>query len=103
MANPIAFRPTQVTIWTTITYLALLIPLIIINETVPPPPSTPVPYPGLNLTEAWHDLASLTQGYHPYNSHKNDDVRTWLLLRIQDILTDNGVDWTTETTTSEPP
>lgn len=102
MANPLAFRPIQVTIWTSIVYLALLIPLIIINETVPPPPST-VPYSGVNLTEAWQDLAILTQGYHPYNSHKNDEVRNWLLLRIEQILEDNGADWTTETTTSKPP
>lgn len=103
MANPLAFRPIQVTIWTSIIYLALLIPLIIINETVPPPPSTSVPYAGINLTEAWQDLATLTEGYHPYNSHKNDEVRNWLLLRIEQILKENGADWTTETTTSKPP
>lgn len=95
--NPFAFRPAQVTIWTTIVYLALLIPLIIVNETVPSPPQSPTPYAGVNLTEAWLDLATLTQGYHPYNSHKNDDVRNWLLLRIQEILEDNDADWATET------
>lgn len=103
MKNPFAFRPAQVTIWTTLIYLALLIPLIILNETVPSPPSTSTPYTGVNLTEAWLDLATLTQGYHPYNSHKNDEVRNWLLLRIQEILEENGADWTTETSTGEPP
>lgn len=103
MANPLAFRPIQVTIWTSIIYLALLVPLIILNETVPQPPSDPVPYKGINLTEAWLDLASLTQGYHPYNSHKNDEVRNWLLLRIQQILEENGADWNTETSTSKEP
>lgn len=103
MLNPFAFRPAQVTIWTTIVYLALLIPLIIINETVPPPPSTPTPRPGINLTEAWVDLAALTQGYHPYNSHKNDEVRDWLLLRIQQILDENEADWGWETSTSKQP
>lgn len=103
MANPLAFRPTQVTIWTSIIYLALLIPLIVLNETVPSPPSSPAPYPGINLTEAWLDLATLTQGYHPYNSHKNDEVRNWLLLRIEQILEENGADWATETSTSKHP
>lgn len=103
MANPLAFRPVQATVWTSIVYLALLIPLVIINETVPPPPASPVPYPGINLTEAWYDLATLTQGYHPYNSHKNDEIRDWLLLRIQQILEENGADWATETATSKPP
>lgn len=103
MINPFAFRPAQVTIWTTIVYLALLIPLIIINETVPPPPSSPTPRPGINLTEAWVDLAALTQGHHPYNSHKNDEVRDWLLLRIQQILDENEADWGWETSISKQP
>lgn len=98
--NPFAFRPAQVTIWTTIVYLVLLIPLIVLNETVPSPPTTPTPYAGVNLTEAWLDLAALTQGHHPYNSHKNDEVRDWLLLRIQQILEENGADWATETSFS---
>lgn len=98
--NPFAFRPAQVTIWTTIVYLALLIPLLILNEEVPAPPANPVPYSGVNMTEAWLDLATLTQGYHPYNSHKNDEVRNWLLLRIQQILEANRADWTTESSVS---
>ncbi|PSS00741.1 hypothetical protein BD289DRAFT_382440 [Coniella lustricola] len=99
--NPFAFRPFQVTIWTTIIYLALLIPLVIINENVPSPPAGSADYAGVNLTEAWLDLATLTQGYHPYNSHNNDDVRSWLLLRIEDILERNGADWGSETTLGE--
>lgn len=95
--NPFAFKAYQVTIWTTIIYLALLIPLVIVNETVPTPPSGATGYAGVNLTEAWLDLAALTQGYHPYNSHKNDEVRTWLLLRIEEILGQNGADWNSET------
>ncbi|KAF3770932.1 hypothetical protein M406DRAFT_285744 [Cryphonectria parasitica EP155] len=91
--NPFAFRPFQVTIFTTIVYLALLISLVIVNEAVPSPPSSSTPYTGINLTEAWLDLSTLTQGYHPYNSHKNDEVRTWLLLRIQQILEENEADW----------
>lgn len=101
--NPFAFRPAQVTIWTTLIYLALLIPLIIVNETVPAPPSSPTPYQGVNLTEAWFDLAALTQGHHPYNSHKNDEVRDWILLRIQQILEENGADWTSETSIGTKP
>lgn len=101
--NPFAFRPYPVTIWTTVVYLALLVPLIILNETVPAPPSSPTPYAGINLTEAWLDLATLSQGHHPYNSHKNDEVRDWLLLRIQQILDENRADWLTETTVGGQP
>jgi len=95
MLNPVSFRPGPVVFWTTVVYLALSIPLVIINESVPPPPSD-IPTAGLNLTEAWLDLATLAQAYHPYNSKKNEEVRDWLLLRIQETLDQNGVSWTTE-------
>lgn len=96
MINPFSFRPGPVTFWTTITYLALLIPIIVINENTPPAPSDGSPVKGLNLTEAWLDLSTLTKGYHPYNSHYNDDLRGYLLQRIQSILDLNGVAWTTD-------
>lgn len=93
MINPFSFRSGPVTFWTTITYLALLIPIIIINEETPPAPSQESPIPGTNLTQAWLDLATLTRAYHPYNSHYNDDLRTFLLERIHSILTENDVSW----------
>lgn len=100
--NPFAFRPLQVSFWTTVIYLALVIPLLVINESVPPAPADSTPLDGLNITEAWLDLVTLTNGYHPYNSHKNDEVRNWLLLRIQDILDQNNASWNTESSVSTP-
>ncbi|KAH6657331.1 hypothetical protein BKA67DRAFT_655605 [Truncatella angustata] len=88
--NPIAFRPGPVTFWTTLAYLALLIPLVLIHETVPPAPSPDRIEAGLNLTEAWADLATLARAYHPYNSRENDLVRAWLLRRVHEIKTENG-------------
>ncbi|ORY71395.1 uncharacterized protein BCR38DRAFT_479891 [Pseudomassariella vexata] len=90
--NPVAFKPFSVTFWTTVIYLALLIPLIIVHETVPSPPHSPTLYSGINLTDAWSDLATLTRAYHPYNSRNNDDVRNWLLFRIGEIVKRNEVD-----------
>ncbi|KAL1878061.1 hypothetical protein VTK73DRAFT_8196 [Phialemonium thermophilum] len=95
MLNPFSFRTAQVTFWTTSVYLSLLIPLILLNESVPPAPEYPAAA-GVNLTEAWLDLATLTSAYHPYNSRRNGEVRDWLLFRIQDILRNNGVSWSTE-------
>lgn len=92
--NPFAFRPGPVAFWTTAVYLALLIPLIVINERVPPAPALTLDR-GLNLTEAWLDLSGLARSYHPYNSHENDAVRNWLLLRLSQILDDNGASWRT--------
>lgn len=93
--NPLAFRRGPVTFWTTLIYLAVLIPTIVVNESVPPPPRDS-PFSGVNLTEAWLDLTTLTRAYHPFNSHANDEVRNWLLLRIQQILDGNGASWSTE-------
>ncbi|KAJ5746358.1 hypothetical protein N7520_011540 [Penicillium odoratum] len=81
--NPLAFTPGPVTIILTVVYLALLIPVIVIHENVPAAPRTSPK--GLDLTEAWSDLQTLTGGFHPYNSHRNDIVRSWLLERIDGI------------------
>lgn len=84
---------TAVMLVTVLTYLALTIPILIIQETVPHAPDDPIKYNGLNMTEAWLDLAELTNGYHPYNSRRNDDIHDWLLRRIEGILGDNGIEW----------
>ncbi|KAJ5945538.1 Peptidase M28 [Penicillium verhagenii] len=81
--NPLAFTPWPVTIIVTVVYLALLIPVIVLHENVPSAPRTSPN--GLNLTEAWSDLQTLTGGFHPYNTHRNDEVRSWLLERIDAI------------------
>ncbi len=95
--NPFAFRPAQVTFWTTAVYLALLVPLVYIHETVPPAPDDDSPRlpSGVSLSEAWLDLANVSQAFHPANSRANDAVRNWLLLRTQEILDQNGVSWAT--------
>ncbi|PLN80791.1 hypothetical protein BDW42DRAFT_185810 [Aspergillus taichungensis] len=85
-ANPLAFTPWPVTLITTLVYLALLIPVLVIHNVVPPPPR-PSPK-GLDIAEAWADLQYLTNGFHPYNSHRNDEVRDYLLQRIREIIDD---------------
>ncbi|KAL8365237.1 hypothetical protein RB595_004169 [Gaeumannomyces hyphopodioides] len=91
MANPFAFRPAQVTFWTTVVYLALLIPLVLINEGVPPvnPDGSLFLDRGLNITEAWADLQEITRYFHHQNSRKNDDVRDYLLRRMEQIVHEN--------------
>jgi len=90
LRNPFSF-PMSVTVAVIAVYLAVFIPLLIVHETVPSAPSNPTMYRGLNLTEAWLDLDELSNGYHPFNSKRNDAVRNWLLLRIEEILGTNGV------------
>ncbi|KAK3493968.1 putative zinc metalloprotease NCU04133 [Neurospora crassa] len=93
MINPISFRPGPVTFWTTLIYLALLIPIVIINEKTPAAPKTAEPFKGVNLTEAWLDLTTITRAYHPYNSKFNEEVRRYLLEKVETILEENGASW----------
>ncbi|KAK1838332.1 peptidase family m28 family [Colletotrichum chrysophilum] len=90
--NPFGFTKGPVTFWLIVVYAAFLIPLVWIHETVP----NFKPTDGLNVTEAWHDLTTITRQYHPYNSRANDEVGNFLLKRIEEILNRNGVEWTKE-------
>ncbi|KAB8236400.1 uncharacterized protein BDW43DRAFT_298469 [Aspergillus alliaceus] len=83
-ANPLAFTRWPVTLITAIVYLALVIPLLVVHHVVPSAPSSAPK--GLNISEAWADLQVLTNGFHPYNSHRNDVIHSWLLRRINEIL-----------------
>jgi membrane protease PFF1-like protein/peptidase M28-like protein len=86
--NPIGFTPLPVATIIVLVYGAILSILITFHNVIPKAPSN-LRITGINLTEAWHDLQILTNGYHPYNSHRNDEVRTWLLSRIKAILHKN--------------
>ncbi|MCJ1365112.1 hypothetical protein MMC16_004232 [Acarospora aff. strigata] len=87
--KPIGFTPLPVTIITSLVYAALLVALLVTHLMVPPAPSKPVE--GIDLTEAWRDLQDLSNGFHPYNSRRNDYVRDWLLRRIEAILDGNKI------------
>lgn len=92
--NPFAFTPKKVAFVIAVIYLAVSIPLVIVHEIVPKAPTnlaSSSSYHDLNTTEAWLDLDELTNGYHPYNSHRSDEVHDWLLRRIESILEVNKV------------
>ena len=91
--NPIAFTPLPVTIITSVIYAVLLTTLLVLHLVVPSAPRDPVPVPGINITEAWLDLKVLTNGFHPYNSRRNDIVRDWLLQRLESILGENNASY----------
>lgn len=86
--NPVAFTSLPVTIITSLVYFALIVSLLVIHHTVPEAPRN---LAGTNLTEAWLDLQTLSNGFHPFNSRRNDYIRDWLLRRITEIVTENGV------------
>ncbi|KND92311.1 Vacuolar membrane protease [Tolypocladium ophioglossoides CBS 100239] len=89
-----AFRPGPVTFWTTFLYLVITLPVIYVQEIVPPAPKD-LPG-GLNLTEAWQDLQNITSAYHPFNSRENDRVRQFFINRSKEVLNRNGIDYTVE-------
>ena len=86
--NPFAFTPLPVTIITSLVYVALIVSLLVVHHTVPEAPGK---LAGTNLTEAWSDLQTLSNGFHPFNSRRNDYIRDWLLRRITAIAEQNGV------------
>ena len=88
LRNPIAFRPLPVTLLTCLVYIGIIVALLVVHHVVP---EAPKELSGTNLTEAWLDLQTLSNGFHPYNSRRNDIVRTWLLTRIGIILKANGI------------
>ncbi len=88
LRNPISFTPLPVTIITSLVYIALIVSLLVVHLVVPEAPKT---LSGTNLKEAWLDLQILSNGFHPYNSHRNDYIRDWLLRRIETILQENGI------------
>ena len=91
--NPIAFVPAQVTVISSIVYIALFTILIWVHNTVPGAPSNPTPVEGVNLTQAWLDLEFVSNGYHPIDSSKNEAVRGYLVKKVEEILGRNGVDF----------
>ncbi|KAF2160439.1 hypothetical protein M409DRAFT_70407 [Zasmidium cellare ATCC 36951] len=91
--NPFLFFPAQVTILTSIVYIVLFAVVIWVAETVPAAPSNKTPVAGVNLTEAWLDLENITNGlYHPWGSRANEQVREYLLKKIEEIGERNEVE-----------
>ncbi len=87
--NPLSFTPRPVIFFTTVTYVVLFAVLLVQHLTLPDYPTNPPK--GINLTDAWNDLAHITRQFHPYNSRSNDHVRSYLRSRIQDILTSRHI------------
>ncbi|KAF2818515.1 hypothetical protein CC86DRAFT_375734 [Ophiobolus disseminans] len=82
--NPFSFTPGPVIFFTSAVYVALFAALLTVHLRVPDyPSSTPN---GINLTQTWGDLESITRRFHPYNSRANDDVRGYLLSRVEHVI-----------------
>ncbi|KAG8980896.1 hypothetical protein FRB90_007418, partial [Tulasnella sp. 427] len=85
-----SFSTRPVTVLTLATYAAILIASIWIHEGALHAPTKPSKQLGLDLDIAWNDLQHITAFPHPYNSHQNDIVRSYILERVQAIGKQRG-------------
>ncbi|KAG8534054.1 uncharacterized protein KY384_000897 [Bacidia gigantensis] len=86
LKNPLSFTPVPVTIVTAAVYIILIVALLIDHHTLPRSESID----GIDLDVAWRDLQTITTGFHPFNSHQNDEIRGWLLARLESIVQTNA-------------
>lgn len=88
----LGFRPIPVTILTVVTYITLFSALLWVDRRPPQVACrSELDHWGVSVDEAWRDLQVITREFHPYNGRQNDDVRQFLLDRIREILSNNGV------------
>ncbi|KAK0465552.1 putative zinc metalloprotease [Desarmillaria tabescens] len=76
-----AFRSLPTTVLTSLIYLAILISVLVTDDL----PAVPKNRKGLDLDQAYSDLHKIAERPHPYNSHANDAVRSFILGRVHDI------------------
>ncbi|KAF8161606.1 hypothetical protein B0H34DRAFT_796365 [Crassisporium funariophilum] len=80
-ASVLGFRAIPTTLLALLTYLSVFVALIVTNKL----PNAPKNQRGLDLKQAYDDLRHITAHPHPYNSHANDAVRSYLLSRLQPL------------------
>ncbi|KIY73480.1 hypothetical protein CYLTODRAFT_434156 [Cylindrobasidium torrendii FP15055 ss-10] len=81
VAKILGFRAAPTTILILIIHLAVAISVLVTDQL----PNVPRDQRGLNLDEAYADLHEIAARPHPYNSHANDLVHSFLLDRVRAI------------------
>ncbi|KAF7295517.1 Peptide hydrolase [Mycena indigotica] len=81
IARVLAFRTLPTTVLTITLYAALFLAILYTDEV----PAVPKDQRGLNLTEAYADLHHITAHPHPFLSHANDQVHSFVLERVTNI------------------
>ncbi|CAA7263054.1 unnamed protein product [Cyclocybe aegerita] len=85
-------------------YIAVFI-RVLLNDYLP---DVPQDQGGLNVDQAWSDLHKISTRPHPYNSHENDAVRSYILSRLNDVAANSAHvhvidDLTTNVSFVDPP
>ncbi|KAG1793225.1 hypothetical protein EV424DRAFT_1606114 [Suillus variegatus] len=77
----LAFRTVPTTIFITVIYATVFSTLLITDRL----PSVPKHTQGLDFQQAYRDLHEVAARPHPFNSHANVLVRSYILNRVKDI------------------
>ncbi|KZT72372.1 hypothetical protein DAEQUDRAFT_664218 [Daedalea quercina L-15889] len=78
---PFRFTSASVTVLTVVIYVVIFANVLYSDELSNVPGNTK----GLDVNRAYADLHQITVRPHPYLSHANDDVRTYLLSQLEPI------------------
>ncbi|TFK39821.1 hypothetical protein BDQ12DRAFT_681281 [Crucibulum laeve] len=81
IASVLGFRTIPTTIIVALAYLAIFTSVFVTDQL----PKIPKNRKGLNFEEAYSDLHHITAQPHPYHSHANEVVHSYILSRIQDV------------------
>ncbi|RDX48595.1 hypothetical protein OH76DRAFT_1352007 [Lentinus brumalis] len=79
LASPFKFAPIPVALLALIVYLAVFASVLSFDELA----DVPKNLRGLDLDRGYDALSKITARPHPYISHANDDVRTYILSRLR--------------------
>ncbi|CDK26427.1 unnamed protein product [Kuraishia capsulata CBS 1993] len=75
------FRKTTVTLVTILSYVLSVLVASYFQYEVNQPPQ---PEPAI-LTSSWYDLQRISEKFHPYDSHANDEVHDYILKRTEEL------------------
>ncbi|EGO00552.1 hypothetical protein SERLA73DRAFT_50249 [Serpula lacrymans var. lacrymans S7.3] len=81
VSTVLAFRIIPTTVLLFVVYAAVFSTVLITDEL----PEVPKTTGGLDLDQAYADLQQITTRPHPYNSHSNDLVHSYILSRLQSV------------------
>ncbi|KAK0456080.1 putative zinc metalloprotease [Armillaria borealis] len=85
ISSAFAFRTLPTTVLASLIYLAIFISVLVTDDL----PAVPKNRKGLDLDQAYSDLHKIAEQPHPYNSHANDAVRSYILGRVHDIAAEH--------------
>ncbi|OAX36374.1 Zn-dependent exopeptidase [Rhizopogon vinicolor AM-OR11-026] len=82
----LAFRTVPTTIFLAVIYAVIFSAVLVTDQL----PSVPKRTLGLDFQQAYADLHEVAARPHPFNSHANEIVRSYILNRVKDVASSHG-------------